>query len=126
MLKDFATLLVILLSVLGSTRTIAGPPDREVEIDRCAAMAAMLASAYETYPDDVALRTELIRRNKVPIQDELGATDRHLMSAYAAMAFYDGKRVARVVPKTQPVDTSRIAAEGAARCMAAAYDRGAP
>ena len=126
MLKDIATLLVILLSIFGSASAIAGPSDRQVAIDRCAAIAAMLASAYETYPDDVMLRTDLIRKNKVPIQDELGTTDRHLMSAYAAMAFYDGKRVAGVIPKTEPIDTSHIAAEGAARCMAATYDRGAP
>ena len=121
---DQATAMLWILLGVGSTPTKAELLERELAIDRCTAVAEMLASAYVTYPDDVQLRTDLINQERVKLVDRLKTTDRHLMSAYGAMAFYDGKRLAGVIPKSEPINGMYIAAEGAARCMATTFERG--
>ena len=130
MLKHVAATTLVLLSLISST-TNASPSDgqlarekKQVAIDRCTAAALMLSAAYTAHPNDVTLRTERINREKRLLDDRLGTTDLHLSAAFGAVAFYDGKRISGAIPKTDPVDSLHLAAEGAARCMAALYDRG--
>lgn len=130
MLRTLATTTVFLLS-LASPITDASPlegqvarEERQLAIDRCTAVALMLSAAYTAHPNDVQLRTELINRERSILQERLGTTDSHLMGAYGAVAFYDGKRISRTIAETDPIDSQHLAAEGAASCMAALYDRG--
>ena len=139
MLKLFATNIFILLS-MSSAQTNASPSEvqltknsegtiareeRKLAIDRCTAAALMLSAAYASYPDDVQLRTDLINRERKLLEDRLGTTDLHLTGAFGPIAFYDGRRIGGSIPKSDPIDTLHLAAEGAASCMAALYDRGA-
>jgi len=123
---DQATSILWAFLAVGSTLSKAELLERETSIDRCTAVAEMLASAYTTYPDEVQLRTDFINQERKKIEDRLGITDRHLMSAYGALAFYDGKRIAGVIPRSEPINGMHIAAEGAARCMATTFERDAP
>ena len=124
MIGQTTAVLWAILAVGATTEKIA-LPDSQVAIARCTAVATMLASTYATYPDDVQLRTDLINREKEKLVAQLGITDIHLMSAYVAMAFYDGRRIAGGIPKSAPIDAVHIAAEGAANCMATTFIHGA-
>ena len=125
MMLEQATAMFLALLAVGSGSTDAEQMARQKAVERCAAVAEMLASVYTTYPDDVQLRTERIKSKKEELEARLGTTDRDLMSAYGALAFYDGKRIAGVIPKNEPINGLYLAAEGAARCMATTFDRGA-
>jgi len=122
---DQATAMLWVLLAVGSTPAKAEPSEREMAIERCTAISEMLASAYVRHPDDVQLRTDLINEERAELVGRLGTTDRHLMSAYGAMTFYDGKRLAGEIPKSEPINGMYIAAEGAARCMATTFERDA-
>ena len=125
MIAQTAVIFWTMLAV-GSSSEKVKLSDSEVAISRCAAVAEMLASAYATYPDDVQLRTKLINQEREKLQSLLGTTDLHLMSAYVAVAFYDGKRLTGTIAKSEPIDEAHIAAKGAANCMAAIIGRSTP
>lgn len=97
----------------------------ETAIERCAATAEMLAIAYAAHPGsdrtDVELRTELINQGRGRLEDQIGITDKHIMAAYVALAFYDENCLASVIPKDAPIDSGHLAARGAADCMAITY-----
>ncbi len=125
MIFEHATAIFLALLTVDSVPTKTDLVAREMAIERCTAVAVMLASAYTAYPDDVQLRTDRINKEREKLEARLGTTDKHLMSAYVALAFYDGKRIAGVIPKNEPIDGLYLAAEGAANCMARTFDRGA-
>lgn len=121
---DPVTAALLALLTVGPDPSKAELSEKEMAVDRCTAVAEMLASAYTTYPDEVQLRTDFINHERQKLEARLGITDRHLVSAYGALAFYDGKRIAGVIPRSEPVNGLYIAAEGAARCMAATFEGG--
>ena len=125
MMLEQATAIFLALLTAGSVSSDAELMARQNAVERCAAVAEMLASVYSAHPDDAQLRTERIRSEKATLEARLGTTDRELMSAYGALAFYHGKRIAGVIPKNEPINGLYIAAEGAARCMATTVNRGA-
>ena len=123
---DQAIALLTALLAVSSVPTKAEISEGRIAIERCTAAAEMLAAAYTTYPDDVQRRTDLINREKAKLHARLGITDEHHMSAYGALAFYDGKRMADVISKNEPINGIHIAAKGAANCMARTFHRRAP
>jgi hypothetical protein len=124
MILEHITAVFLTLVTVSSVPTKTEPVAKEKAIERCTAVAEMLASAYTAYPDDVQLRTDRINKEREKLEARLGTTDKHIMSAYVALAFYDGKRNAGVIPKNQPINGLYLAAEGAAHCMATTFDRG--
>lgn len=116
---------LILLVTASSTSLEQEKYARETAIERCAATAEMLASAYAAHPGsdraEVDLRTKLINQGRERLESQIGITDRHVTSAYVALAFYDGDRTAGVIPKDAPIDSNHLAAKGAAYCMASTY-----
>ncbi len=84
---EHLTVIVLALIAGDVSSTRVETQKREQEIERCTAIAEMVASAYVTHPVDVGARTDRINRGKKELQALLGTSDMHLMSAYGAMAF---------------------------------------